>query len=563
MSNDLLKKGRYTRLSNKIGLVDSETGGFINNSPQVVLNFPFKDTVLEAGMTKEDAGREERFLHTEIDAKDIDTLFDPKVLTDFRYIDKDGERKLTKDDDIEFFDKNGNLKQNLLIKGNNLLALHTLHEKLAGRVKLIYIDPPFFFINSVTQDTFKYNSNFRLSTWLTFMRNRLMIARDLLSNDGCIFIHIDWQGVHYLKMLAEEIFGLDNYQSQIVWRREVSRGRKSEARFFGHNADYILIFTKNSDLASFKPVKKMVELNDDELKSYYHDEKGYFSTSDPGSYSDESLIKLYDDGLIFITRGGEAVIDYDKKTFSTTTGTPRVKYYLIEKDNKYYKEYYVDDIWDDIGGIATKAGERVNFSSQKPEHLIKRIIESTTEPDDIILDYHLGSGTTATVAHKMGRHWIGVEQMDYISTITMKRMRKVIDGEQGGISKDVNWQGGGSFVYFELKKYNQDFIDRIMEAVSIPELEEIYEDMRKNAFLKFWFDKKEFEKDENFRALSIYKRKEALVSILDENQFYLNYDEMEDSKYHVTEDEKDLTNRFYQESDNNAAEMQGADDAEE
>lgn len=143
MAGDPLKKGRYTNFGNKIGRFSNKTGNFISNSPEVVLNFPFKDTVLEAGMTKEDAGREERFLHIEMDAKDIDTLEDPKVLTNFKYIDQSGEHILNENSDIEFFDENGELKQNLLIKGNNLLALHTLKEKLAGKVKLIYIDPPY------------------------------------------------------------------------------------------------------------------------------------------------------------------------------------------------------------------------------------------------------------------------------------------------------------------------------------------------------------------------------------------------------------------------------------
>ena len=128
----------------------------------------------------------------------------------------------------------------------------------------------------------------------------------------------------------------------------------------------------------------------------------------------------------------------------------------------------------------------------------------------------------------------------------MERIRNVICGEQGGISKDVNWHGGGSFVYCELKKYNQDFIDRIMEAITIPELEEIYEDMQKNAFLKFFFDKNEFEKDENFRSKSLDERKELLVGILDENQFYLNLSEMNDAKYKITDAERVLTEKFYQ-----------------
>lgn len=144
MANDYIRKGRYTKLPNKIGLYSTSKGSFIKNDNDVVLSFPFKDAVLEAGMSKEDVGRDERFLHQELDSKDIDTLEEPKVLTGFRYVDKDGERSLTASSDVTFFDEDGNLKQNLLIKGNNLIALYTLRERLAGKVKLIYVDPPLF-----------------------------------------------------------------------------------------------------------------------------------------------------------------------------------------------------------------------------------------------------------------------------------------------------------------------------------------------------------------------------------------------------------------------------------
>lgn len=179
------------------------------------------------------------------------------------------------------------------------------------------------------------------------------------------------------------------------------------------------------------------------------------------------------------------------------------------------------------------------------QNLIQRAIELSTDINDIVLDYHLGSGTTSAVAHKMGRKWIGIEQMDYIEDITKARLIKVLEGEQGGISKAVGWQGGGSFVYFELKKYNQDFLDKIIAANSKSELDEVYNDMAKNAFLKFWFDKNEFEKDENFRSLDLNQRKELLIGILDENQLYLNYADMRDSRYHVAENEMELTDKFY------------------
>lgn len=150
----------------------------------------------------------------------------------------------------------------------------------------------------------------------------------------------------------------------------------------------------------------------------------------------------------------------------------------------------------------------------------------------------------------MNRRWVGVEQMDYIEEVAKERLKKVIAGEQGGISKSVDWNGGGSFVYFELKKYNQEYIDRIMEATSLKELEDIYVDMRNNAFLKFWFDRSHFEKDEDFRQLDLDGRKEALANVLDENQLYLNYADMGDTRHKVTADEKALTDKFYGTNEN-------------
>lgn len=604
MAEDSLRKGRYTRFSNKIGLVDSKTGGFINNSPEVILNFPFKDTVLEAGMTKEDAGREERFLHTEIDAKDIDTLFDPKVLTDFRYIDKDGERKLTKDDDIEFFDENGDLKQNLLIKGNNLLALHTLHEKLVGRVKLIYIDPPY----NTGNDGFKYNDTFNHSSWLTFMKNRLEIAKALLSKQGAIFVQCDYNEFAYLKVLMDEIFLPENFLSMITCKVKAPSGVASGAQMIFDCSEYILIYANNKESLTFNHLQEESEIVDEKSKTssfynlllnnvsfnnmklvkeidgdkVYEIPKNDYSITTMEQLSQESYYDNYD--KVFRTAALSGGKEKKIKAFLDTIegandslyvfehiptkgkrsgeicrdliyrkgGILMLKDFAIKNDSnktvtkmQHITSIISNDWWQGLSG----EGGTDFKNGKKPELLIKTIIEMATNENDIVLDFCLGSGTTAAVAHKLNRHWIGIEQMDYIETKAKNRLQDVIVGEQTGISKDVNWKGGGSFVYLELKKYNQDFIDRIMEAASIPELEEIYEDMQKNAFLKFWFDKKEFEKDEKFRKLDIDGRKQALVNILDENQFYLNYDEMEDSKYHVTEDEKALTNRFYQESD--------------
>ena len=244
MAGDPLKKGRYTEYSNKIGLFDKNNKQFIGNSPEVVLSFPFKDAVLEAGMTKEDAGREERFLNIKIDAKDIDTLEDPKVLTNFKYIDKDGEKELDDNSDIEFFDENGELKQNLLIKGNNLLALHTLKENLAGKIKLIYIDPPY----NTGSDGFKYNDNFNHSSWLTFMKNRLEAARELLSSDGSIWIQCDDNEQAYLKVLMDEVFGAENFVNCICVKMSEATGVKMSHvdKKLPKIKEYILLYKKKN-----------------------------------------------------------------------------------------------------------------------------------------------------------------------------------------------------------------------------------------------------------------------------------------------------------------------------
>ena len=586
MAGNPLKKGRYTEYSNKIGLFDKNNKQFIGNSPEVVLSFPFKDAVLEAGMTKEDAGREERFLNIKIDAKDIDTLEDPKVLTNFKYIDKDGEKELDENSDIEFFDENDELKQNLLIKGNNLLALYTLKEKLAGRVKLIYIDPPFYFLDTKATDSFRYNSNFKLSTWLVFMRNRLEAAKELLTDDGIMMVHVGVEEQGYLNVLMDEVFGHDNLINHITMTTTEPTGFKAAGKNLVPTANNLFIYRKSSkgdinkiyikkgyDTAygkvllnktdtysawRYKPIKQYVaelhskpskDVSDDEIANFAlaHPDIVFRTTAITGGALNKRRATIKES-----MRNKDVVYKHPNDDIEDfyILGGGRITFLensFREVDGEYVPSQILTDIWDDISwtGIANEGGVTLN-NGKKPEKLMRRVINLATNPGDIVMDYHAGSGTTLAVAQKMGCRWIGVEQMDYIHDLTSKRMVNVINGDQTGISKIEGWTGGGSFVYCELKKYNQDFIDRIMEAITIPELEEIYEDMQKNAFLKFFFDKNEFEKDENFRSKNLDERKQLLVDILDENQFYLNLSEMSDTKYKVTNAERVLTEKFYQ-----------------
>ena len=185
-------------------------------------------------------------------------------------------------------------------------------------------------------------------------------------------------------------------------------------------------------------------------------------------------------------------------------------------------------------------------NGKKPEKLIKQIIELTTEKEDLVLDFFLGCGTTAAVAHKMGRQYIGVEQLDYSKNDSVVRLCNVIKGDETGVSKAVNWRGGGSFVYLELKRYNQRFIDEIEKAQTTDELIAIWEQMKARAFFRFNVEMQKLDDDiEGFKAFTLEEQKQLLCSLLDMNQLYVNYSDMDDAEAGVTENEKRITKAFY------------------
>lgn len=566
------KKGRYTKYSNKIGLHSNTKGSFIKNDTEVVLNFPFKDAVLEAGMSKEDVGREERFLHLEIDSKDIDTLEEPKVLTNFRYIDKNNEKTLDANSDIEFFDTEGNLKQNLLIKGNNLLALYTLRERLAGQVQLIYIDPPYN--TKGDANSFAYNNNFNHSSWLVFMKNRLETAKELLKDEGFIAITIDHSELFYLGVLADEVFGREN-RVGIVTIVHKPEGRNQE-KFFGTSNEFMLVYAKNKDLADFEQVildkdtaqnfneedvegkfrlKNFIRLTDGKYSLrenkphffypiYVSHDLSEFSVTDKKGFNEvlpitekgiertwkttpATFIKLVQGGNIVAKKENHGVVLYEKLRENQV-----IKTHWIRKE---YHAYH----------FGTKLLEKIlgskEFNFPKSIYAVQDALKLMTSNNDIILDFFSGSGTTGHATLMLNsedggnRKFILVEQMDYIENVTKERLTKVIKSDYQN----------DSFVFLTLKQYNQEYVDRITEATSLSELEDIYVEMRNNAFLKFWFDRKEFEKDENFRKLDINQRKQKLIDVLDENQLYLNHADMNDARHNVTTDEKTLTEKFY------------------
>ncbi len=564
-----VNKGRYTELPNKIGLFSNSKGSFIKNDSDVVLSFPFKDTILEAGMSKEDVGRDERFLHQALDSKDIDTLEEPKVLTDFRLVNKDGEKLLTASSEVTFFDEDNNLKQNLLIKGNNLLALYTLREKLAGKVKFIYIDPPY---NTRTDaNTFAYNNNFNHSSWLTFMRNRLEVAKELLTEDGVIFIDIDHYELFYLGVLADEIFGYENRLGVLAVVHNL-KGRYNE--FFSPAHENKIVYAKNAEQAKIK------DFNFDNSSSYpKEDGIGKYKSiplqrSGDGSRREDRPNLFYpvyydlDTKEVSISKSKNSVemlpIDsngierrwrWGKDTLMEKWKT-ETEVKQVNGEYKIYTKLRIKgerpkSLWfrpeysgtTGTGDLKDLMGDKV-FSYPKSVAMVKDSIQISTEPNDIVLDFFGGSGTTAQAVMAQNaedggnRKFILVEQINYVNNVTFKRLDNAIK----------KYYKNTSFVYFELKKYNQEYIDAITEAKSIKELEDLYVDMRNNAFLKFWFDRAEFEQDENFRKLDLSARKQALVDILDENQLYLNYADMDDTRHTVSTDEKALTNKFYGEN---------------
>jgi adenine-specific DNA-methyltransferase len=173
-------------------------------------------------------------------------------------------------------------------------------------------------------------------------------------------------------------------------------------------------------------------------------------------------------------------------------------------------------------------------------------LEISTDKRDIVLDYQLGSGTTCAVAHKMGRQYIGVEQMDYIETIAVERLKKVINGEQGGISSAVNWKGGGDFVYLELMKWNENFVEKIQKAKTKEELKNLWETMKEKAFLSYKVDIKTIDAHaKEFEDLSIEDQKRFLLECLDNNHLYVNYSEIDDEEYGVSEEDKRVNKEFY------------------
>lgn len=455
----------YTRFKNKIGLsFDNE---YLDKNTNVVLSFPFKDCVLEGGQSVENQKREEVFYNEIISQEQITNLLSPKVITNIKKITKDGEQQ-----NPEITEKD-----NLIIKGNNLLVLSSLLKKYEGKVDLINIDPPY---NTGT-DSFNYNDKFNHSTWLVFMKNRLELSKRLLKDTGSIYVQIDVKEAHYLKVLMDEVFGRENFRSEIIWDTSIPyvAGNKwlSNNWIYSHSA--IFYYAKNKNSVFFK-----------------------------------------------------------KQTFD-----------VQQKSGDISKKPY-KDVWCDIENFAGFLGAKdikLTFNSRKPEKLIERIITSSCPEGGLVLDFFGGSGTTLASAHKMNRQYIGVEQMDSQIDIITDRLKAVINGDDKGISKMVNWNSGGSFIYFELKENSAELINQITKSSKTEELLKIFDKLKKSSFVNFRVDLRAFESDiDEFKKLSIEEQKECLIKIIDKNMLYVNYSDIDDETFSILEEEKKVNKNFYE-----------------
>lgn len=357
-------------------------------------------------------------------------------------------RLLESDPSLSYGDQNSG---NMLIQGDNLEALKALLPYYANRVKCIYIDPPYN-----TGSAFEhYDDNLEHSKWLDMMYPRLELLRELLAEDGSIFIQIDDYEHAYLKILLDETFGRQNFINNIVWKRR--GGSANPKNRLNTVTDHILWYSKTSNYN----VNHIYSIDDDVTQEYI--KKRFVNIDDSGRKFMKSPIQSpnYRPNLIYDYKGYKTPIkgysisyevmqkwDLEGKLCFPNSKTQNInrKIYLDE-----YKGQPIPNLWHDLKVINLMSKERSDFDGgQKPEALIERILTLATKENDLVLDSFLGSGTTAAVAHKMGRRYIGIEMGEHAKTHCAARLQKVIDGEQGGISKNVNWQGGGGFRFYHL-----------------------------------------------------------------------------------------------------------------
>lgn len=569
VSNKQFLPDSYTAFRNKIGLVSGNE--FIEDKREVVLAWPYKDCVLEGGQTKDSQKRSEVFLNETLAADEIDRLFAPKVFSNFKRYTKDGIAEATELSDNE----------NYVIKGNNLLILHSLSQikAIKDKVKLIYIDPPY----NTGKDSFCYNDSFNHSAWLTFIKNRIEIARELLSNDGVIFISIDINEQAYTKVLCDEIFRRENFVGEIIWETATD----NNATQISIEHEYVLCYAKNKELLGKWQIKSdkanAIQQKYNELKSKfgsdtekiekslrawvnslkksndidlsgvshycYVDEKGVFypgnsANTKPGGYNfdiihpvTKKVCSKPNNGYRWPeTTFWEADKNGDVLWGSDENSIPKIKKRL-ETATELLKGYFYEDNRKSTKALTAKMGAKV-FDNPKSINLLKKIIRFATQENDIVLDFFAGSGSTAEAVlevnkeDKTNRRFILCEQMDYIEDVTKARVQKSL--------------GNGSFVSAELAPLSAtDRVD-IKKALSISDLLAVWERLKSNN--SYLYSVSPTEIDDLFRNAaesSVESIRKILYDIIDKNLLYIPLSEMQDVSYGLSANDKAMCSSFY------------------
>ena len=362
---------------------------------------------------------------------------------------------------------------NLLFHGDNKEILSTLLVNgFRDKIDLIYIDPPFDsganYVRKVSlrgrKDALageelsigeekQYEDIWANDTYLQYMYERLILMKELLSEQGSIYLHCDWRKSHHLQLLMDEVFGEESFKNKITWRRQVVRGTKTHAKYLPFSADYIFLYTK-SKIGLWNAIKKEKFISIEEAeKKYMKDEYGYFRTSEKGSYSNESIIRLNEENRVYVSNGGELLIKNGK--VSTTKGSIMIKYYRERIGNKVREDSVVDNIWDDIPGMGIISHEYIGYPTQKPESLLERIIKASSNPGSIVLDCFCGSGTTAAVAERLGRRWIMADMNRGAIQTTVKRLQGILQADK---KQDMHDKKTYSFATYRVNNY--DFKDQ-------------------------------------------------------------------------------------------------------
>lgn len=580
----------YTRFKNKIGLTD-ENGDLISVSGKVELVFPYKDCVLEGGQTMEDQKRHEIFYNQLLAPDDVDRLLFPKVLSNAVRYSKDGQAPTTKCLPTD----------NIVIKGNNLLSLATLMRNYKGMIKCIYIDPPY---NSGKKNSFGYNDSFNHSTWLSFMKTRLEYAQKLLTRDGCILIQTNDKEQAYLKVLCDEIFGAEQYETTFFVQVRFTNKTLAEDSTLHKVMETVHVYSKNHGAFRINKIKEQYSLD---KFCWKIQELAQPQTIDIGG----KKVDIYTDGKYEIIKT-EPNINGLKETWATGslirqggTAAEFLAKYLIDRKKidglkvlykvhnmgddglgfryilgpqkasafrgKFYsgvplaiKDEVRTGVYDkekpvpnliynylsseaDFGNCRNEGGVDIE-GGKKPEQLLKFFLDYFSNEGDFILDFFGGSGTTAAVAHKMNRRYITCEQMDNQIEMIKSRLNSVVAGEKTGISSDVDWQGGGSFVYCELAKLNQTIVEEIEAATDDTTLSDIYGRMIKSGFISYKVNPADIDAAaDDYAALSLSDKKRFLMEILDKNLLYVNYCDIDDEEFGISDEDKAFTRSFYRE----------------